>query len=100
MLEVMERKLFNIIMTPAMVLTWGFGLGLVHLNPHITQGGWFHAKMALVALLTVYHFSLGLHKKHFKAGENKKTSKFFRFYNEVPTVILFGVVFLVILKPF
>lgn len=100
MLEVMERRLYYAIMTPAMVASWGFGLMLVSLNPIWLEGGWLHAKIMLVVLLTVYHFSLGHYRKKFAAGKNTRSSRFFRLYNELPTLLLIGIVFLVVLKPF
>jgi len=100
MLEVMERKLLRFIMNPAMVLAWGFGLTLVMLNPAAAQGGWFHVKMALVVVLSGYHMSLAVYRRRFAEGRNVKSGKFFRLYNEVPTLILLIVVFLAVLKPF
>lgn len=101
MLEVMERRLYKAIMMPSLVATWGLGLYLVHLNPYwITGGGWLHAKITLVVLLTAYHFSLGHYRKKLAKGENTKSGRFFRIYNEVPTVLLLAIVFLAVLKPF
>ena len=100
MLEVMERRLHKAIMNPAMMATWTLGLTLVYLNPYWLQNGWLHAKITLVVLLTVYHVTLGRFRKKFAAGSNTKSSKFFRMYNEVPTVLLITIVFLVVLKPF
>ena len=100
MLVVMERKLLRVIMNPAMILTWGFGLTLVMLNPAIAQGGWFHTKMALVIILSGYHMSLAVYRRRFEQNRNVKSGKFFRMYNEVPTILLIVVVFLAVLKPF
>lgn len=100
MLVTMERKLLRFIMNPAMVLTWGFGITMVMLNPAVAQGGWFHAKMALVVMLSGYHMSLAVYRRRFAEERNVKSGKFFRFYNEVPTILLIIVVFLAVLKPF
>lgn len=100
MLEVMERKLLRLIMNPAMILTWGFGITLVVLNPAVAQGGWFHTKMALVVVLSGYHMSLAVYRRRFAEGRNVKTGKFFRAYNEVPTLLLIVIIFLAVLKPF
>ena len=100
MLEVMERRLYYAIMTPAMVASWGFGLMLVSLNPFWLEGGWLHAKITLVVLLTVYHFTLGHYRKRLLWGANTRSGRFFRMYNEVPTLLLIAIVFLVVLKPF
>ena len=100
MLEVMERRLYKAIMTPAMVATWALGLALIYLNPYWLEGGWLHAKIMLVVVLTVYHVSLGHYRKKLLAGTCGRSSKFFRMYNELPTLLLIAIVFLVVLKPF
>ena len=100
MLVVMERKLLRFIMNPAMLLTWSFGMTMVIMNPSVAQGGWFHTKMALVVVLSGYHMSLAVYRRRFAEGRNVKSGKFFRLYNEVPTVIMIVVVLLAVLKPF
>ena len=96
----MERKLFYYIMTPAMVLSWIFGLILIH---EIGFGQlinlWLQFKIVLVVLLTIYHFYLGFLLNKFKLDENKKTSKFYRYINEIPTLLLILIIFVVIFKP-
>lgn len=100
--ETMELKLYKYIMTPAMVLSWAFGLYLLHLNPSLlTDGfGFFHIKFTLLIILTGYHHSLSSIRKKLLAGNFKYSSKFLRIYNELPTILLFGIVFLVVIKPF
>ena len=100
MLSIMEHKLYKYITTPAMILTWLFGLGLLHLNPTAFSGGWLHVKLTLVVILSAYHGSLGIFYKRFKNGKNAKSERFYRLWNEVPSVILVAVVFLAVLKPF
>ncbi len=101
MLEVMERRLLRIIMNPAMILTWGLGITLVMMNPEIVKSGaWFHVKMLFVMLLTGYHMSLAWHRKRIAQDKNTCSSKFFRVYNEVPTVFLIIIVLLAVVKPF
>ena len=100
MLEVMERRLHKAIMNPAMMATWVLGLSLVYLNPYWLEGGWLHVKITLVVLLTLYHVSLGHYRKKLASGENTKSSKFFRIYNEIPTLFLIAIVLLVVIKPF
>lgn len=100
MLEVMEKRLLHMIMAPAMVATWGAGVTLVMLNPSVAQGGWFHVKTLLVLGLTAYHLSLVWFRRQFAQGRNCKSSRFFRMYNEIPTLLLIVIVFLVVLKPF
>ncbi len=99
MLRVMEHKLYYYIMHPAMAATLILGLWLLVLNPAWLQQGWLHAKFTLVALLIAYHFSLACYLKAFKKGA-PRNEKFFRFYNEVPTILLLGIVLLAVLKPF
>ena len=98
--KTMERKLYNYIMMPAMILSWFFGLIIISIIGFESLGlKWLQIKLILVTLLTVYHFYLGVILVDFKNNNNSKTSKFYRWLNEVPTVILIFVVFIVIFKP-
>ena len=98
--KTMERKLFYYIMTPAMTLSWIFGLILIHEIGFDKLGSlWIQLKLILVAILTAYHFYLGLLLNQFKEDQNKKTSKFYRYINEIPTLLLILIVFIVIFKP-
>ena len=98
--KTMERKLFYYIMTPAMVLSWLFGLLLIHeIGFDQLTYLWLQLKLTLVILLTVYHFYLGLLLNQFKLDQNKKTSRFYRYINEIPTLLLILIVFIVIYKP-
>ena len=98
--KTMEKKLFNFIMTPAMILSWLFGLVLIStIGFENLSSKWLQIKLILVILLTFYHFYLGAILVNFKNDINKKTSKFYRWLNEVPTIILILVVFVVIFKP-
>ena len=97
---VMERKLYNYIMMPAMLLSWLFGLLLIHsLGFSIFTELWMQIKMFAVILLTYYHFTLAKFLRDFASDSNQKTPKFFRIYNEIPTIILIVVIFVVIFKP-
>jgi protoporphyrinogen IX oxidase len=99
-LLLMARKLFKF-MTPLGVLAVGTGLWIWMGYPdYFARGGWLHLKTLLVAVLVAYHVHCGMVLKTFVAGGNRKTHVWFRFYNELPVLILFAVVFLVILKPF
>lgn len=101
LLEMMAHKLYRLIGTPAMVATWLFGVLLVVQNPAVaTSGGWFHVKILLVLGLSAYHASLNVFRKQLVAGTCKKSGKFFRIYNEIPSAILVIVVTLAVLKPF
>ena len=98
--KTMERKLFYYIMTPAMILSWVFGLLLIHeIGFQQLAQLWLHLKLILVLLLTVYHFYLGLLLNQFRLDQNNKTSKFYRYINEIPTLLLILIVFIVIFKP-
>jgi len=100
MLATMERKLLRYIMNPAMIATWAFGITLLVMNPAWMQGGWLHAKLTLVVLLSIYHMSLARYRRQLADGRCTKSETFFRIYNEVPTVVLIAVVLLAVLKPF
>lgn len=96
-LLLMAGKLYRF-MTPLGVLALVFGLWL-WLGYDI-GGAWLHAKLALVALLVAYHWHCGVLLKAFRAGNVQRSHIWFRFYNEMPVLALFAVVFLVVLKPF
>ena len=98
--EVMEKRLYYFIMRPAMILTWLFGVILIYLNgfesfTHL----WLQAKLILVLILTAYHEYLGKCLRLLKDGKNKKSAKFFRIINEIPTILLILIVFIVVFKP-
>ncbi|MDC0393192.1 protoporphyrinogen oxidase HemJ [Candidatus Pelagibacter sp.] len=98
--KTMERKLYNYIMMPAMILTWLFGLILISQVGLETIGTkWLQIKLILVILLSVYHFYLGSLLMKFNEDNNTKSSKFFRWLNEFPTLLLIIIVFIVIFKP-
>ena len=98
--EVMEKKLFYYIMRPAMIFTWIFGLTLIYLNGvEIFSQLWMQIKIVLVILLSVYNDYLGKCLISLKNNTDTKTSKFYRIINEVPTIMLIFIVFLVIFKP-
>tara|TARA_B100000686_G_scaffold349250_1_gene442189 strand:+ start:3079 stop:3510 length:432 start_codon:yes stop_codon:yes gene_type:complete len=99
--EVMESKLLRIIMNPAMILTWIFGLSMFALNlEYLKAAGWLHAKLVLVITLSAYHMALAKYRRQLAAGQCEKSEKFFRILNEFPTVILVAAVLLAVLKPF
>ena len=98
--KTMERKLYNYIMMPAMLLSWLFGVLLIHsLGFSVFLELWMQIKMALVSILTFYHFLLGKYLSDFAIDSNEKSSKFYRAINEIPTIILIIVVFVVVFKP-
>ena len=98
--EIMEKKLFYYIMRPAMIFTWIFGLILIYLNGiEIFSQLWMQIKIFLVILLSAYNGYLGKCLRSLKNNSNTRSSKFFRIINEVPTIMLIFIVFLVIFKP-
>jgi putative membrane protein len=98
--KTMERKLFYYIMTPAMVLSWLFGLLLISKIGFDQLGAlWLQLKLICVVILTFYHFYLGALLNKFKFDENNKSSKFYRYINEIPTLLLILIIFVVIFKP-
>tara|TARA_A100001015_G_scaffold285209_1_gene352489 strand:- start:4682 stop:5059 length:378 start_codon:yes stop_codon:yes gene_type:complete len=98
--KTMERRLYNYIMMPAMLLSWTFGILLVHsLGLTIFAELWMQIKSLSVIILSVYHFALGKYLDDFAIDKNQKSSKFFRIFNEIPTILLIVVIFVVIFKP-
>jgi len=98
--KTMERKLFYYIMTPAMILSWLFGLVLIHeIGFDQLSSLWLQLKLILVLILTGYHFYLGVLLNEFKLDQNQKSSKFYRYINEIPTLLLIFIIFIVIIKP-
>ena len=98
--KIMERRLFIYIMNPSMILSWIFGLLLLHsIGPDSLHEFWLVIKLILVVSLTFYHFYLFRCLKSFSEDRNKQSPKFFRFINEVPTVLLIAIIFIVVFKP-
>ena len=98
--KVMEKKLYLYIMTPAMIFSWLFGLLLIHSIGFQQLGQtWLLLKMFFVIILTLYHFYLGKILNQFKLDLNKHSHKFYRYINEIPTILLILIVFVVIFKP-
>ena len=98
--KVMERKLYNYIMMPAMILSWIFGLLLIgNIGFDQMANKWLQIKLFLVTVLTLYHFFLGVCLKKFSLDLNTRSSRFYRIFNEVPTILLILIVFIVVFKP-
>ena len=98
--KTMERKLFYYIMTPAMILSWIFGLLLIHtLSFSIFSELWMQIKVISVLILTIYHLYLGSCVTRFSNNQNNNSSKFYRIINEIPTLLLIIIVFMVVFKP-
>ncbi|MFG1416677.1 protoporphyrinogen oxidase HemJ [Xanthobacter sp. V0B-10] len=97
--KVMERRLLKAISNPAMIVTWLAGLFLAYEGGWYTQG-WFHAKLALVLALSAVHGFQARWVRDFAADANVRTARFYRVANEVPTLLMIGIVILVVVKPF
>jgi protoporphyrinogen IX oxidase len=97
--KVMERRLLKAIINPAMIVTWLAGLYLVWAG-HFYLSGWFHAKFLLVLILSAVHGFFARCVKDFATDGNRRSQRFYRIINEVPTLLMIGIVILVIVKPF
>jgi len=98
--QVMERRLYYGITWPAAVLTTLLGILLLSYNwQYYLKAPWLHAKLSLVVLLWIYHLTCGHFLKQFAKDKNKRAAKFYRIFNELPTLLLIGIVLLVVVKP-
>tara|TARA_B100000886_G_C20381798_1_gene474249 strand:+ start:51 stop:485 length:435 start_codon:yes stop_codon:yes gene_type:complete len=98
--KLMEKRLYFYIMNPAMILSWVFGVLLIHSQGILSLGLlWMKIKIGLALILTSYHFYLLVVLRDFQIDNNTKSSKFFRIINEVPTILLIIIIFVVIFKP-
>ena len=97
--KIMERRLLKGIINPAMIVTWVLGLYLAW-SAFAFKGGWLHAKILLVLVLSAIHGMLSKHVRNFANDRNEKSSRYFRILNEVPAILMLGIVILVIVKPF
>jgi putative membrane protein len=97
--KVMERRLLRFIMTPAMIATWLFGLGLMFTGGWLTAG-WLHAKLVLVLALSAMHGLMSRWQADFANDRNRRSQKFFRVANEIPTLLMIVIVILAVVKPF
>lgn len=97
--KVMERRLLKAIINPAMIVTWLAGLWLVYEGGWY-KAGWFHAKFALVLAMSAMHGFLVRWVREFAEDRNTRPARFYRIANEVPTLLMIGIVILVVVKPF
>ena len=98
--KVMERRLFVYIMNPAMIVSWIFGILLIHtIGPDNFGFMWLQLKLILVIILTIYHFFLFQCLRNFNENRNTYSSRFYRIINEIPTVLLIAIIFIIIFKP-
>lgn len=99
-LKTMERRLLRFIMNPAMILAWAFGGLMLWANPALFEQPWMHAKLTGIVVMTVIHHLYGLWRKDFMADNNKRTAKFYKIWNEVPTVLMIIIVIMAVAEPF
>lgn len=100
--KTMERRLLRFIMNPAMIISWLLGIWLIMITGAGApgSGGWMHAKLGLVLLLSGAHAMMSVYRKAFERDERPKSQKFFRLFNEIPTILMIGIIILVVIKPF
>lgn len=98
--QLMERRLLKAIMNPAIIASFGFGFWMVLLNPDLLSQGWFHVKLALVLLLAGVHGKFSAMRKAFAEGRANRTDRYYRVWNEVPTVLMIIIVIMVVVQPF
>jgi putative membrane protein len=98
--KVMERKLLRIIMNPAMITTWVFGLLMLAAKPDLLEQGWFHVKLLAVVLLSVMHMIYARWRRFFAEDRNHRSHIFYRYMNEVPTILMIIIVIMGVVEPF
>ncbi|MBY6264691.1 protoporphyrinogen oxidase HemJ [Azospirillum sp. 412522] len=98
--KVMERRLLRAIMNPAMIAAYVFGITMIVLTPEWMKQGWLHAKLLFVLLLTASHMMMARWRRDFAEDRNTRPQRFYRIANEVPTLLMVGIVIFVVVKPF
>ena len=98
--QTMERRLLRIIINPAMIMVWVLGLSMIAMDPSLLKQGWLHGKILLVLILSGLHGAMSKWRRDFANGTNRRSARFYRLMNEVPTICVLIIVILVILKPF
>ena len=98
--KVMERRLLRAIMNPAMIAAYVFGITMIVLTPEWMKQGWLHAKLLFVLLLTASHMMMARWRRDFALDRNTRPQRFYRIANEVPTLLMIGIVIFVVVKPF
>ena len=98
--KVMERRLLRVIMNPAMILAWAFGGLMLWSNFALFNAPWMHIKLTAIVIMTVVHHLFAYWRKDFMRDKNTKSAKFYRLWNEIPTVLMIIVVLMAVVKPF
>ena len=99
-LKTMERRLLRFIMNPAMIASWLFGILMIVANPGLFENGWMHVKITMVVLMSVVHMMYSKWRKTFERDENTREAKFYKIWNEVPTVLMIIIVIMAVAEPF
>ena len=98
--KTMEYRLLRFIMNPAMIASWLFGILMIVANPGLFENGWMHVKITMVVLMSVVHMMYSKWRKAFERDENTRDAKFFKIWNEVPTVLMIIIVIMAVAEPF
>ncbi len=98
--KLMERRLLKGIMNPAMIISWLLGLYLLHLNPSLLQEYWMIAKIVCIVLMTYFHMKFAGMRLSLEADETPRSDKYYRYWNEAPTLTMIAIVILAVVEPF
>ncbi len=98
--KVMERRLLRAIMNPAMCAVWLFGILMLIANPGLFSMGWMQVKLGCIVMMTVIHHIYGRWRKTFERDENQRSAKYYRMWNEIPTILMIVIVIMAIVEPF
>lgn len=98
--KIMERKLLNYIMTPAGIAAWLFGGAMLWANPALLEMPWMHVKLLCVVLMTGFHYMLMVWRQQFARDENRHSEKFYRWWNEAPTILMIIIIVMAVVEPF
>lgn len=98
--KLMERRLLKGIMNPAMIISWLLGLYLLHLNPSLLKEYWMISKIVCVVLMTYFHMKFSGMRRRLEADETPKSDKYYRYWNEAPTLTMIAIVILAVVEPF
>ena len=97
--QVMERRLLRYIINPAMITAWVFGALMIWANPDLLHQGWFHVKLTCLIGMQIVHAMLARYRRHLARGTCTRSSRYFRFLNEVPTLLMIVIVVMAVIKP-
>jgi putative membrane protein len=97
---IMERRLLRAIMNPAMIASWLSGILMIVGNPYLFDNGWMHVKFSLVIVMSIVHMVFSRIRKNFEAGKNEKSHTYYRFINEIPTILMIIIVVMAVAEPF